>query len=55
MIKFDDKTLERFSRQIIIDKVGIKGQKKIVDTSLAIIGCGGLGLRCSIFNDGRNR
>ena len=43
MIKFNDKTLERFSRQIIIDKVGIKGQKKIVNTSLAIIGCGGLG------------
>ena len=39
----DNEQLERYSRQIIIDKLGIKGQKKIFNTSVCIIGCGGLG------------
>ena len=43
MVKFDDKILERFSRQIIIDKVGIEGQQKIMKSSILIVGCGGLG------------
>ena len=43
MVKFNDKILEKFSRQIIIDKVGIEGQQKIMESSILIIGCGGLG------------
>ena len=43
MNNIDNEQLERYSRQIIIDKLGIKGQKKIFNTSVCIIGCGGLG------------
>ncbi len=35
--------LEKYSRQIIINKVGIEGQKKIYNSSICIVGCGGLG------------
>ena len=43
MKKFSDEALERYSRQIIMDNVGIEGQEKIMNTSISIIGCGGLG------------
>ena len=42
-----DKHLEKYSRQIIIDKIGLDGQKKILDSSICIIGCGGLGTSAS--------
>ena len=35
--------LEKYSRQIIINKVGVEGQKKIYNSSVCIVGCGGLG------------
>ena len=35
--------LEKYSRQIIMEQVGIEGQKKINNSSICIIGCGGLG------------
>lgn len=43
MKNINDEQLERYSRQIIINKVGIEGQKKIFSSSVCIIGCGGLG------------
>ena len=43
MTKLSDKELERYSRQILIEKIGIKGQKKIKESSVILIGCGGLG------------
>ena len=43
MRKLNDNQIERYSRQILIDKIGIDGQKKIINSSVAIIGCGGLG------------
>ncbi len=42
-----DKDLERFSRQIIIDKIGFEGQKKLNNSSILIVGCGGLGTSAS--------
>lgn len=41
--KLNDEQLERFSRQILIDKFGYKGQLSLINTSVLIIGCGGLG------------
>ena len=38
-----EKELEKYSRQILIEKVGIKGQEKIKRSSIILIGCGGLG------------
>ena len=35
--------LEKYSRQIIMEKVGFEGQKKIYNSSICIVGCGGLG------------
>ena len=35
--------IERFSRQIIIKKIGVFGQKKIIESKVLIIGMGGLG------------
>ena len=35
--------LEKYSRQIIMEQVGVEGQKKINSSSICIIGCGGLG------------
>ncbi len=43
MVNLDQKSLEKYSRQIIMDKIGLEGQKKIMKTSVCIIGCGGLG------------
>lgn len=34
---------ERYQRQIVIERIGEKGQKKLADSSVAIIGTGGLG------------
>ncbi len=43
MSKLSNKQIEKYSRQIIIDSIGISGQKKIIDAKVLIIGCGGLG------------
>ena len=43
MFKLTDKQTEKYSRQIIIEKIGITGQKKIFSSSVCIVGCGGLG------------
>ena len=40
---FNNKDLERYSRQIILKKVGILGQKKINNSKVLVVGCGGLG------------
>ena len=43
MPKLTDKQTEKYSRQIIIEKIGMSGQKKIFNSSICIVGCGGLG------------
>ncbi len=43
MNKVKEKFIERYSRQIIIDEIGIKGQEKIANSCITIVGCGGLG------------
>ncbi len=40
---FNNKDLERYSRQIILKKVGIFGQNKIKNSKILVVGCGGLG------------
>ena len=42
MKNLNTKDFEKYSRQLIMDKIGIKGQK-IMNSSICIIGCGGLG------------
>ena len=40
---FTNDQLERYSRHIILKEVGAKGQKKLLNSSVLIIGAGGLG------------
>ena len=42
-MKFTKKQIDRYSRQIILKKVGTIGQKKLLSSSVLIIGAGGLG------------
>ena len=39
---FTNEQLERYSRHIILQEVGVKGQKKLLNASVLIIGAGGL-------------
>ena len=40
---FTDEQIERYSRHIILKEVGVKGQKKLLNAKVLIIGAGGLG------------
>jgi len=42
-MEFSDKILERYSRNIILQEIGIEGQEKISMGSVLVIGAGGLG------------
>ena len=48
-MKFTKKQIERYSRQIILKKIGIVGQKKLLKSSVLIIGAGGLGSPIAIY------
>tara|TARA_B100000579_G_C22781842_1_gene829758 strand:- start:61 stop:804 length:744 start_codon:yes stop_codon:yes gene_type:complete len=42
-MKFDTQIFNRFEKQIILKKIGVSGQKKILSAKVLIIGLGGLG------------
>ena len=42
-MKFKKKQIDRYSRQIILKKIGVIGQKKLLESSVLIVGAGGLG------------
>jgi adenylyltransferase/sulfurtransferase len=48
-MKFSKKQIDRYSRQIILKKIGIIGQKKIFNSSVLIVGVGGLGSPIAIY------
>ena len=48
-MKFTKKQLDRYSRQIILKKVGAIGQKKLLKSSVLIVGAGGLGSPIAIY------
>ncbi len=43
------KEIERYSRQIILKKIGVLGQKKLLESSVLIVGAGGLGSPIAIY------
>ena len=43
MIEFTEEQLERYSRHILLDDVGVVGQEKLMAAKVLIIGAGGLG------------
>ena len=48
-MKFTKKQIERYSRQIILKKVGVFGQKKLLKSSVLVVGAGGLGSPIAIY------
>ena len=48
-MKFSKKQIERYSRQIILKKIGVIGQKKLLKSSVLIVGAGGLGSPVAIY------
>jgi molybdopterin/thiamine biosynthesis adenylyltransferase len=48
-MKFTKKQIDRYSRQIILKKIGVLGQKKLLRSSVLIVGAGGLGSPISIY------
>ena len=42
-MKINNKDLLRYSKQIILKKIGISGQKKILSAKVLVVGAGGLG------------
>ncbi len=48
-MKFTKKQIDRYSRQIILKKIGTIGQKKLLESSVLIVGAGGLGSPVAIY------
>ena len=48
-MKFTKEQLNRYSRQIILKKIGTIGQKKLLNSKVLIIGVGGLGSPIAIY------
>ena len=48
-MKFTKKQIDRYSRQIILKKIGTIGQKKLIRSSVLIVGAGGLGSPIAIY------
>lgn len=46
---FTNEQLERYSRHIILSEVGVKGQKKLLNARVLIIGAGGLGAPAALY------
>ena len=48
-MKFSKKQIDRYSRQMILKKIGVLGQKKLLKSSVLIVGAGGLGSPVAIY------
>ena len=48
-MKFTKKQIDRYSRQIILKKIGVIGQKKLLKSNILIVGAGGLGSPIAIY------
>lgn len=46
---FTNEQLERYSRHIILKEIGVKGQKKLLNSKVLIIGAGGLGAPAAMY------
>ena len=46
---FTSEQLERYSRQIILKEIGVKGQKRLLNGKVLIIGAGGLGAPAALY------
>ena len=49
MKKFTDEQLERYSRHIMLEDVGVQGQSKVSEGKVLIVGVGGLGSSVTLY------
>jgi adenylyltransferase/sulfurtransferase len=49
MIDFTENQLERYSRHILLDDVGVDGQEKLLKAKVLIVGAGGLGSPAALY------
>ncbi len=42
-MKFSEEQLERYSRHFVLSEIGVSGQKRLLESSVLVIGAGGLG------------
>lgn len=45
----DDRQLQRYSRHILLEEIGIEGQQRIRDARLLVVGAGGLGSPAALY------
>ena len=48
-MNFSEEQVERYSRHIILQDVGVEGQQKIMDAKVLIVGTGGLGAPAALY------
>ncbi len=48
-MSFSEEQIERYSRHIILEDIGVKGQEKILESKVLIIGAGGLGSPAALY------
>jgi len=49
MINFTEEQLERYSRHILLDDVGVEGQERLLQAKILIVGAGGLGSPAALY------
>ena len=48
MIDFTEEQIQRYSRHILLQDVGVEGQEKIMNARVLVVGAGGLGAPVSL-------
>ena len=49
LMELNNKQIDKYSRQIVLKKIGILGQKKLLKSSVLIVGAGGLGSPIALY------
>ncbi len=49
MMDFSEEQIERYSRHVILEQVGVEGQQKLLASKVLIIGAGGLGAPAALY------